>query len=284
MELKEDFELKSQLVDSYLRDLMDSAKGIPEPLFSSMKYSLLSKGKHLRPILLLTTLEMFSYDVKNGLPFAAAIEMIHTYSLIHDDLPSMDNSDFRRNLPSNHKKFGDGMALLAGDSLLNLACEVALSSEDYPAEIVNEATRALFIKSGAFGMAAGQCLDLNQVNSEVTLDDLILIADYKTACLITAAVQCGAILGKANKEELNSLTLFARNLGIAFQIKDDILDVINNEKNDESITTFVDIIGLDKAKELCKIYTDTAIENLQNLKYDTTKLKYIAELMLNRVR
>lgn len=212
-------------VEQALRRYMENAK-IPETLQKCMAYSLLSGGKRLRPTLLLASCEMLGGTVADAMPFAAAIEMIHCYSLIHDDLPAMDNDDMRRGKPTCHKVFGEGMAILAGDGLLSYAVQIMADTcgSEEPGRLL--AMRAVLLGAGVSGMVAGQCLDLENENNPKR-DEATLLAIHagKTGAMLTAAVTAGAYAANAKPEEVTALERFGRWYGLLFQITDDILDV-----------------------------------------------------------
>ena len=238
-------------------------------LFEAMEYSLLAGGKRLRPIFAFDFCRMCGKPWEEAAPFAAAIEMIHTYSLIHDDLPCMDNDDFRRGRPTNHKVFGEGLAVLAGDALLTDAFAVAST-----ASLPNPGDMALAIgvlseSAGSLGMVGGQVLDVLSEHRECTEEEVLAVQSRKTGCLISAACVLGAIAGGANEEQLQAAAQFAAALGLAFQIRDDMLDVIGTQEEmgkgvgtDENKNTFVRIYGIEKCEELVNRYTDIAISAL----------------------
>ena len=238
-------------------------------LFDSMDYSLLAGGKRLRSMLLLEFCHMVGGDWKKALPFAAAIEMIHTYSLIHDDLPCMDNDDFRRGKPTNHKVYGETMAILAGDALLTDAFTVA-SSASLPAESVLQAIQVLSECAGSLGMVGGQVLDIQSEDRLLTEQEVLDIQTRKTGALIRAACAMGAIAGGATPEQYDAACQYAAGLGLAFQIRDDMLDVIGSAEElgksvgtDQDKNTFVRLYGLQQCEELVKKYTDYAVSALQ---------------------
>lgn len=220
-----------QLLDVELRNLIEELNA-PAIIKESMIYSLEAGGKRIRPLLLFATLNAFGIDPRNGLQVAAAIEMIHTYSLIHDDLPSMDNDDFRRGKPTNHKVFGDAIATLAGDALLTYSFEVIgkipteTASSDTKLSLIVEMAQA----AGAEGMVGGQVADMEGENKTLTLEELEYIHIHKTGKLLRFSVIAGAILAGAHKTQLENLSLFAHHLGLAFQIQDDILDLTGNQQ------------------------------------------------------
>ena len=239
-------------------------------LFDSMKYSLLAGGKRLRPIFAFEFCRLCGEDWKTAAPFAGAIEMIHTYSLIHDDLPCMDNDDYRRGRLTNHKVYGEAMAVLAGDALLTDAFALAST-----AQLPNPADMALAIgvlseNAGSLGMVGGQVLDILSEERECSEQEVLDIQSRKTGALINAACVLGAIAGGAGEEQINAAAGFAGCLGLAFQIRDDMLDVIGDAGelgkavgHDAGKNTFVRLYGLEKCEELVQKYTNEAIDRLR---------------------
>lgn len=237
-------------------------------LFDSIRYSLLAGGKRLRPVLVLEFCSICGGDPKTALPLAAAIEMIHTYSLIHDDLPSMDNDDLRRGRPTNHIVYGEAMAILAGDALLTEAFHAAADAK-LPDSRKVEAIRVLSRCAGGVGMVGGQVLDILSEERECTEQEILDIQIRKTGALIRAACQMGVLAGGGSEFQISAAAEFADHLGLAFQIRDDMLDVIgeasvlgkatgvDGEKN-----TFVRLYGLEKCEELVQLHTRKAIEAL----------------------
>lgn len=237
-------------------------------LFESMRYSLLAGGKRLRPILVLEFCDICGGNTDAAMPLAAAIEMIHTYSLIHDDLPSMDNDDLRRGRPTNHIVYGEAMAILAGDALLTGAFESAAKTE-LPAQARVDAIRILSECSGCIGMVGGQVLDIFSEERECTEQEILDIQLRKTGALIRAACQMGVIAGGGSSKQLQAASQFADHLGLAFQIRDDMLDVIGEAAllgkatgADEGKNTFVRLYGLNRCEELVQEHTAAAISAL----------------------
>ena len=257
-------------VERYLETYYARFRNEPQKiLFDSMDYSLLAGGKRLRSMLLLEFCHMVGGDWKKALPFAAAIEMIHTYSLIHDDLPCMDNDDFRRGKPTNHKVYGETMAILAGDALLTDAFTVA-SSASLPAESVLQAIQVLAECAGSLGMVGGQVFAIQSEDRLLTEQEVLDIQTRKTGALIRAACAMGAIAGGATPEQYDAACQYAAGLGLAFQIRDDMLDVIGSAEElgksvgtDQDKNTFVRLYGLQQCEELVKKYTDYAVSALQ---------------------
>lgn len=244
-------------------------------LIRSMRYSLLAGGKRIRPVLVLEFCRLCGGDPQAALPFACAIEMIHTYSLIHDDLPCMDNDDMRRGRPSNHKVFGEDTALLAGDALLTMAFETMLSPQAVAAVGAQRAAAAagiLAFAAGAHGMVGGQVIDLMSEGKKISFETLKKMDEGKTGALIIAAAKMGAVLGGAEKEQLAAAENYAASIGLAFQIVDDILDVTGDTQtlgkpagsdagNEKS--TYVTFMGLEKAQKTASELTDAAVASLR---------------------
>ena len=278
-----------EYIGSFLANWYTRFHDLPQKqLFEAMEYSLLAGGKRLRPVFAFEFCRMCGRDWKAAAPFAAAVEMIHTYSLIHDDLPSMDNDDFRRGRPTNHKVYGEAMAILAGDALLTDAFAVAATAQlPEPADMAF-AISVLSECAGSLGMVGGQVLDIQAEERECTEEDVLAIQDRKTGALINAACVLGVIAGGGNEEQVQAAARFAAGLGLAFQIRDDMLDVIGNVEEmgkgvgtDAAKNTFVRLYGLEKCEELVRSYTDLAI-NALNAFEDATYLKELALSLTNR--
>ena len=257
-------------IENYLTTWMENFKEEPQKqLYEAMSYSLLGGGKRIRPILTLEFCRLCCGDHTKAAPFAAAIEMIQTYSLIHDDLPAMDNDDYRRGKLTNHKVFGEGMAILAGDALLTDAFACAASA-DLPSNDVALAISVLANNVGSLGMVGGQVLDISSEERLLTEQEVLDIQTRKTGALINASCALGVIAGGGTQEQLKAACSFASLLGIAFQIRDDMLDVIGTKEEmgkgvgtDETKNTFVRLYGLDKCEELVQQYTNQAIDYLK---------------------
>ena len=268
------FEKRSEeyraFVEQYLKDFYARFHKEPQkPLFEAMEYSLLAGGKRLRPIFAFEFCRMCGADWKKAAPFAAAIEMIHTYSLIHDDLPAMDNDDFRRGRPTNHKVFGEGMAILAGDALLTDAFMVASTAQLPHPEDMATAIGLMAEGAGSLGMVGGQVLDIMSEARELTEQEVLDIQTRKTGMLINIACCLGVIASGGSEKQLDAAARFAAGLGLAFQIRDDMLDVIGTQEEmgkgvgtDASKNTFVRLYGLEKCEELVQKYTKYAIDAL----------------------
>ena len=276
-------------IEKYLADWYARFHDMPQKqLFEAMEYSLLAGGKRLRPVFALEFCRICGREWQAAAPFAAAVEMIHTYSLIHDDLPSMDNDDFRRGRPTNHKVYGEAMAILAGDALLTDAFAVASTAQlPEPADMAF-AIGMLSECAGSLGMVGGQVLDIQAEQRQCTEEDVLAIQDRKTGALIRAACVLGAIAGGGSEEQINAAAQFAAGLGLAFQIRDDMLDVIGTAEEmgkgvgtDSTKNTFVRLYGLEKCAELVERYTNYAIDAL-NVFEDREFLTELARSLTDR--
>ncbi len=285
------FERYIPVIENKLNELLPESGERYSSAVNAMRYSLLSGGKRIRPILLLEFYSLFGGRAEGALNFAAAIEMIHTYSLIHDDLPCMDNDDMRRGKPSCHKAFGYDTALLAGDALLTHAFFAAANAADIPPERVSRAISVLAQKAGIYGMVGGQVMDLDFEKNGANGEELTAMYIKKTSCLLEAAAMCGAVLAGADEETVKKTEEYAENLGLAFQITDDILDCTADEKTlgkpigsdkKNGKTTFVTLFGLDGAKQKAALLTKKAEDILNGFSGDTSYLKELTEYLLNR--
>ncbi|MDR6224645.1 polyprenyl synthetase family protein [Desmospora profundinema] len=251
---------RAQVVEKALERDLTEMTGVPDTLREAMRYSLLAGGKRLRPILVLSAAEAVGGKEEEALPFACAVEMIHTYSLIHDDLPSMDDDDVRRGRPTNHKVFGEAMAILAGDALLTRAFGLMAQGARYsnlePARVLALIAEGS-ARSGAEGMVGGQVKDIQAENRSISLEELQDVHRSKTGDLITYSIRLGAGVGGASDSQLEALTGFAERLGLAFQIQDDVLDVIGDQEaigkpvgSDESKnkSTYPALLGLEESR------------------------------------
>ncbi len=261
-------ETVEKYIDKYIEILY------PESIYKSIRYSMLAGGKRLRPVIAIETASLFNVPIENVIPSACAIEMLHCQSLIHDDLPCMDNDDFRRGKPSNHKVFGEAIATLAGDALLSFAPKLIIDKtpKTVNPEILLNVLNEFFIAAGVHGIISGQVVDIESEKKQISDDTLNYLYEYKTAKLFKLAVRTGAILGNASKQELDDLTLFAQYYGHAFQIYDDILDVTSTLEElgktpgkDEAVqkSTYVSMYGLDKAKKQALFLCDKACDILK---------------------
>ncbi len=286
-ELEEKIIEVNKSLDKYIEE-----KEYPQAtIYKAMNYSLSAGGKRIRPVIMLSAAELISGNYDGVMPFACALEMIHTYSLIHDDLPCMDNDDLRRGKPTNHKVFGEAIAVLAGDALLNKAFETILKNSQMSPNMTLAAMNEIAISSGTEGMIGGQVIDIESENKQIDAVTLMTLHINKTGALIMTAAKVGALLGGGTREDLLTLEEFARYLGIAFQIKDDILDVEGSAevlgKNigtdaQKQKSTFVSIYGLEQSKRILEDYTQKAIDALSVYGDRSEFLIELAKFLLDR--
>ena len=287
MDFSKELKDSMEIIDMELKKVLHDKKGYQDKIFKSIDYSLFTGGKRLRPIMTLKSCQIFKANIADAIPHALAIEMIHTYSLIHDDLPSMDDDDFRRGKPTNHMVFGEAMAILSGDGLLNLAFETitdyainnSRTMEDYKKHM--KGLKEISKYSGVEGMIGGQVVDLLSNHETMTEEKLLFMYKTKTAALIQAALVSGAIMGDASEEEIEIVREFGFNLGVAYQIRDDILDI----KEDKSIDklTYLSFHDLEKSKKDVDLYSNRAVECLKRLSGKDTKfLELLTEELINR--
>ncbi|MCK5295778.1 MAG: polyprenyl synthetase family protein [Alphaproteobacteria bacterium] len=279
-------------VDAKLNELLKSPDTKEKLIFEAMRYSALSGGKRLRPFLVMTSSSLFNVKEDYALRVAAALEMIHCYSLIHDDLPAMDDDDLRRGQPTNHKKYDEATAILAGDSLLTKAFEVLADEKTHHDPLVRcSLVKALAKASGANGMVGGQVLDIMAEDSEMNLDDIIRLQGLKTGCLISFACEAGAILGNADEKDKHSLLNYSRNLGLAFQIADDILDTEGDAElvgkavgkdAEAGKATFVSLLGLENARQKASDLVVQASKQLDTFGDKADLLKKVADFVVKR--
>ena len=279
------------LVEADLIKELRRTESLDENLMRAIEYSLMAGGKRLRPILLMAAADAINGSGEKFITVADALEMIHTYSLIHDDLPPMDDDDYRRGKLTNHKVFGEATAILAGDALLTLAFEVALRQENVPPEILLRVLTEISIASGAAGMVGGQAVDLRSEGVQIDFAMLKLMHSGKTGALFKAAIRSGAILAGASEKNLDALTRYAENFGLAFQITDDILDVTGDEKilgkptgSDEKNhkSTYVSLTSLDEAKKLAQAAVDEALDALKNFGSEADFLRELVKYLIVR--
>lgn len=266
---KQQYDHYLKIIEEYLKNSCFVYDAEPQKqLFDAMRYSLLAGGKRLRPIMVLAFCHMCGGSYMEAAPFAAAVEMVHTYSLIHDDLPCMDNDDYRRGRLTNHKVYGEAMAVLAGDALLTAAFE-RISDAELPAHARISAVKVLSNCAGELGMVGGQVLDIQSEERQCTKDDVIAIQSRKTGALIRAACQLGVLAGNGTEEQLEAAGIFADHIGLAFQIRDDMLDVIGDPAmlgkatgTDANKNTFVQLYGIEACADMVESHTATAINAL----------------------
>lgn len=282
MNLDNDFsvlrERKVREIEDILAEYLPRQKGYQKIIMEAMAYSLLAGGKRLRPMLMRETYRLFGGNKRTVRPFMAAIEMIHTYSLVHDDLPAMDNDDYRRGRKTTHVVYGEDIGILAGDALLNYAFETAFKAfviEPEEGLMIGRALGVLGEKAGIYGMIGGQVIDVKETGRAVTREILDTIYELKTSALIEASMMIGAILGGASEEEVKTVENIAKQVGLAFQIQDDILDVTgtsdilgkpvhSDEKNEK--TTYVTLVGIEEAKKNVDERSKEAVRLLKNFR------------------
>ena len=294
MDIKTYLKERREMIDSFLRSYFDSSIS-PTLLNDAMAYSVFAGGKRLRPILALASYEACGGKAEDIVPFASALEFIHTYSLIHDDLPAMDNDDLRLGKPTNHKVFGEGMAILAGDALLTEAFYLISSSHLNGTHIrpgsLLKLVREVAMAAGAHGMVAGQAGDILSENGAMESDNLSFIHAHKTGALITASVRMGGILANAGKRQLAALTCYGENIGHAFQIIDDILDVQGESTElgkstgaDERMKkmTYPGLYGIDLSAKKAEMLVQEALDALKCFPETSEPLKEIAFYILKR--
>jgi geranylgeranyl diphosphate synthase, type II len=279
-------------VESSLESLFETCEG-PAHLIEAMGYSLFAGGKRLRPVLLMATHDLFSKNGLDPMPAACALEFIHTYSLIHDDLPAMDNDDFRRGRPTNHKRFGEAQAILAGDGLLTEAFGLmARHYGDSADSSVIHGIAEVALAAGSAGMVGGQVLDMTETGHDLDQEQLETVHRLKTGALIRAAVRCGAILGHANADELDRLTQYAEAIGLAFQVADDLLDVLGSREElgkstgkdqAQGKTTYAGLLGIQDGRNYVADLTSRAIANLEVFGEKAESLRDIARFIADSV-
>ena len=296
MSWKNKLQTRVEEVEQVIQSFLPEEVGYQKTVLEAMNYSVLAGGKRLRPMLMEETYKLFGGSGKIVEPFMAAMEMIHTYSLVHDDLPAMDNDEYRRGRKTTHVVYGEGMAILAGDGLLNFAFETALKAFDMePANpAIGKAMQVLAKKAGIYGMIGGQTADIEAENmdqSKVSNDLLLFIHENKTAALIQSSMMIGAILAGASEEDVKALEKIAYNVGIAFQIQDDILDITSSlevlgkmtgsdEKNNK--VTYVTLNGMEKSKEDVEKLSKEALDLLSSFENKNEFLNQLIEELITR--
>lgn len=295
MSFNQEFKNRINQAEDIIKKFLPKEEGLQKIICEAMNYSVLGGGKRLRPVMMKATYELFGGKDEVIEPFMAAIEMIHTYSLVHDDLPAMDNDDLRRGRATTHIKYDEALAILAGDGLLNYAFETAVKAFDYDtdAKTVAKAMKVLAQKAGIYGMIGGQTVDIEAEKGHQLLDEetLLFIHKNKTAALIESSMMIGAILAGASDEDIKSVEQVAYNIGVAFQIQDDILDVIGNEevlgkpigsdaKNDK--LTYVSLKGLQTAKEDVAKLSNEAISMIQFYEKEDHFLSELTTYLIDR--
>jgi geranylgeranyl diphosphate synthase type II len=291
MNLKDYLAERSAIVDRALDRCLPKATVKPPTIHKAMRYSLFAGGKRLRPVLCLAAAEACGGSIEATLPAACAVECIHTYSLIHDDLPCMDNDDYRRGRLTSHKVFGDGIAVLAGDALLTVAFEILTAAQGTPRYPASALVRELAYAAGSRALIAGQVADLEGEGKKTTLRELRFIHEAKTAALLTASIRLGAMSANATPAKLEALTAFGTHLGLAFQVIDDILDVTQtSEKLGKSAgkdvaaqkATYPALLGLEKARKEAQRLTAASLSALKPFRKAGETLQAIGEYLLQR--
>ena len=284
---------KVKEIEEIILSYLPKMEGMQGTVIEAMHYSVMAGGKRLRPMLMQESYRLFGGDDDKADAFMAALEYIHNYSLVHDDLPAMDNDEYRRGRKTTHVVYGEDIAILAGDALLNYAYETAASAVmKYQGDVsVCKAFAILAEKAGIFGMVGGQCVDVlnDDMQDELTMEEILFIHENKTAALIECALMCGAVLAGANDEDVKKMEKVGSNIGLAFQIQDDILDVTStfeelgkpigsDEKNCK--TTYLSLTGMEKSKEEVKRLSDEAVEILQSM---TNRNEFLEDLILSLI-
>jgi len=295
-----DFDLKpylaerKQLVDKTLERLFPPAVGLEKSVIEAARYSLFAGGKRLRPILCLQAAEVVGGSCEDVLPVACAIEMIHTYSLIHDDLPAMDNDDFRRGVPTNHKVYGEAIAILAGDALLTEAFGFVAgmrADNRIPAEKILRAISVLVRASGYRGMIGGQVIDLESENRDVDLATVEYMHVHKTGAILAACLELGALLGGGADQDIAALIKYGQHFGLAFQITDDLLDiegdpqVMGKQAGSDAAKnkkTYPALLGVSKSRESAKLHVNEALNAIRSYGATAEPLRAIARYLLVR--
>lgn len=292
MEFNEKQKSLQDTVNRYIDTIIPKGNMFIGKVLDSMRYSIFAGGKRLRPILMLGVGEIFDCPEEKLLPYAASMEMIHTYSLIHDDLPAMDNDDFRRGKLTSHKVYGEAMAVLTGDGLLNFAFEHMLEFACKMNDMkYTQAALEIAQASGIRGMIGGQVVDIEYTGKKVSKETMEYMHENKTGALITASVKAAAIISEAAQDDLIRLTSYAHDLGLAFQIIDDILDVIGNDKKlgkktgsdiNNQKSTYVSMYGIEKSREFARQLSDSALNRIKHYDKKAVFLKQLTIFLLNR--
>jgi geranylgeranyl diphosphate synthase type II len=295
MDIKAYLARKKDIIDKTLEKLVPPAKAFPPAIHEAMRYSLFAGGKRVRPVLAIAAAEALGATTANLLPLAGALELIHTYSLIHDDLPAMDDDDLRRGRPTCHKVYGEAIAILAGDGLLTMAFEVLSDPrrmKAIPARTIVSMIRELSVASGVFGMVGGQVVDIQSENREIDFPTLEYIHTHKTGALIRASVRIGALYARAGKRQFEALTRFGELAGLAFQIADDILDVTGKQEElgkdigsdlEKGKKTFPSFLGLQESGRRAEEVVDEALDALKGFGRKADPLRELAKYIIKRV-
>lgn len=293
MDFKEELKIRAKYAEEIIKKYMPEEVGYQKTIMEAMNYSLSSGGKRLRPVLTLEACRIVGGDTDNAIPFAAAIEMIHTYSLIHDDLPALDNDDLRRGRATNHKVFGEAMAILAGDALLNFAYETMLKEsigKENPERYLR-ATYEIAKGVGIYGMVGGQVVDVQSENTQIPKEKLDYIHENKTAAMMVGCMRAGAAIGGADEKQMELITDYANKIGLAFQIVDDILDIVGDEAKlgkhvgsdiENNKSTYPSLMGLEKSREIATELIEDAKRSISKVTDDTGFLDGLADYILSR--
>ena len=292
MNCKQILEQKAKQIDEYLEQYLHSEKEYPSVIFEAMRYSVFAGGKRLRPVLLFAACETLGGDTKKAIPFACAIEMIHSYSLIHDDLPAMDNDDYRRGMLTSHKKFGEAIAILAGDGLLHHAFEIMTNAcVKYCSNETVKAMQAIAHGAGVFGMLSGQVVDVISEGKQIDEKTMYFIHKNKTAAMLEGALKAGALLAGGTEQQVKMMEQAGEKIGVAFQIADDILDVTStfqelgkpvhsDEKNEKN--TFVTMYGIEASQKMVQALSEEAITIFQTFGEKADFLIELTQYLMKR--
>lgn len=294
MNFKEELQKKVQFAEQIVESYLPLEEGYQKRIMEAMKYSLTAGGKRLRPVLMLESYQLFGGSEELIKPFMAAIEMIHTYSLVHDDLPAMDNDEYRRGRKTTHIVYGEALGILAGDALLNYAFETACTSFDLAdgkEALIGRALQILGRKAGIYGMIGGQTVDIESENQKLSKEKLDAIYQWKTSALIQSSLMIGAVLAGASQDEIRKMEEIGSGIGLAFQIQDDILDVtssvevlgkpINSDEKNHK-TTYVTLMGLEASKKEVEAISKQAVTTLEQLGREHTFLKELILYLIHR--
>ncbi|WP_315168644.1 farnesyl diphosphate synthase [Metaclostridioides mangenotii] len=293
MEFNSSLRERASYIENILNEYMPKEEGYQKSVIEAMNYSLSAGGKRLRPILTLEACKIVGGNEEDAIPFAVAIEMIHTYSLIHDDLPALDNDDLRRGRPTNHKVYGEAMGILAGDALLNYAFEIMLKGslgKNNPGKYLS-AVYEIARHAGIYGMIGGQVVDVESEDKKIGKDKLDYIHNNKTAAMIIGCMRAGAIVGGADQVELESVTNYAKNIGLSFQIVDDILDIVGDEEKlgkkvnsdiENNKSTYPSLLGLEKSRDIATELISDAKNSIETTFESADFLKGLADYIISR--
>lgn len=286
MNFKKYLENRKNIIDKALDEYLPPEEKSPSMIHKAMRYSVFGGGKRIRPILTFAAAELFGMDAKNVIKAACGIELIHTFSLIHDDLPCMDNDDFRRGKPSNHKVFGEAIALLAGDALLVYGFDLIIKNsevKEIKKHSILKLIKEISFYIGTENMLGGQVEDINLKNEDIKKEDLTNLYMKKTAALICLSIRAGAILSGANQMQLKALTKYGENIGLAFQIVDDMLDIMQDQR-DMGKPNYANKYGIKESKSESERLIKEAKDSLKIFSHKTVTLRSLADYLLTRKR